>query len=161
MPAFLLPSQLQGAAPLGYCGSSQCLAASPVGGVESGEGYSQRQLNLRFWNLLLPVILAQGPEQAQAQVSPTRVLSSPGLVVAGQGGRGAVQLCPPRALPSLDNLALKLQAQILVECPEQSVLRVESWPGDVRAPGPECRRKADSGPEFEHSLAHRPSLRLE
>ena len=43
MPAFLLPSQPQGAAHLRYCGSSQCLAASRTGGRGGGDGEGRRQ----------------------------------------------------------------------------------------------------------------------
>ena len=68
MPAFLLPSQLQGAAPLRYRGSSQCLAVSPVGGLRGGKwgGVQSETAESEILGAVTPtVILAQGPEQAQ------------------------------------------------------------------------------------------------
>lgn len=52
----------------------------------------------------------------------------------------------PSALPSLESLALKLQAQIhtlasLLELREQFVLRTESWPQDLSTPEPHIQEE--------------------
>ena len=83
------------------------------------------------------VILARDPEQAQ---KPGSHLPDSWWPVRVRGC--SARLCPPGALPSLENLALKLQAQILVERPEQSVLHAESWPGDMRAPEPRMQEES-------------------
>lgn len=61
----------------------------------------------------------------------------------GVGGQCVTQ---PSALPSLESLALKLQAQIhtlasLLELREQFVLRTESWPQDLSTPEPHIQEE--------------------